>query len=412
VLVIAVVRFSHSKGVVVVPDDERLQPAADAIRLDLVLEATGMAAWEWDLVTGGVRTSGDVETILGVAPGDLGRGWDAALGVIHADDRQAFAEWLEARRLGGPEASLDFRVPGPAGGVRWAVARGRCYRDDGGRPARVVGVVADVSERRRQQEEDGRSQRFLDSVIEHIPAMVFVKDAAELRFVLVNRGGEELLGSPGAELVGRNDHDFLPAEEADFSTAKDRAVLQRGEVLDIPVEPVHTRDRGTRLLHTKKIPICDDDGRPQFLLGISEDVTERVEAEAALAEARLETERGSRASRHTTGADPGAAAAPTRGQNGSRSRAGSTAGDGAGTGAEGAVTLVDGTGAVGSAGPTGAGGVLLSPPAKSRNTRRATMAAAPTAPRMTALRCSPESSARCSAPSRSDRRRALDHRIR
>ncbi len=277
------------------PEDERPQQAADAIRLDLVLEATGMAAWDWDLVTGGVRTSGDVETILGVAPGDLGRGWEAVLGVIHADDRQALAEWLEARRLGGPEASLDFRVPGPAGGVRWAVARGRCYRDGGGRPARVVGVLADVTGRRREQEEEGRSQRFLDSVIEHIPAMVFVKDAAELRFVLVNRAGEELLGYPGAELVGRNDHDLFPAEEADFLTAKNREVLQQCEPLDIPVEPVHTRHRGTRLLHTKKIPICDADGRPQFLLGISEDVTERVEAEAVLAESRLAADRGSRA---------------------------------------------------------------------------------------------------------------------
>jgi hypothetical protein len=284
-----------SKGVVVVPEDERPRPGAEAIRFDLVLESTGLVAWEWDLVTGGVRTAGDLETILGVAPGALGHGWEAVLAVVHADDRQALADWLETRRRGGPETSLDFRVANPAGEARWGVVRGRTYRDGEGRPSRVVGVLGDVTERRHQQEEERRSQRFLDSVIEHIPAMVFVKDAAELRFVLVNRAGEELLGYPGAELVGRNDHDLFAAEEADVLAATDREVLQSGEVRDVPVKAVHTRHRGTRLLHTKRIPICDDDGRPQFLLGISEDVTERVEAEAALAEAQQEAERVSRA---------------------------------------------------------------------------------------------------------------------
>src|SRR4030067_2381250 len=55
----------------------------------------------------------------------------------------------------------------------------------------------------------------------------------------------------------------------------DREVLKTGELMDIPLESVQTRHQGERWLHTRKIPIFDESGRPQYLLGIAEDITER-----------------------------------------------------------------------------------------------------------------------------------------
>lgn len=136
----------------------------------------------------------------------------------------------------------------------------------------------------RDAAEAGRDrERFLDSVVENIPHMIFVKDAAELRFVRFNAAGEALLGYRRADLIGKSDRDFFPAAEAEFFLQKDREVLADGGVLDIPEEPIHTA-RGNRVLHTKKIPIHDDLGRPIYLLGISEDITERKHAERQLAE--------------------------------------------------------------------------------------------------------------------------------
>jgi PAS domain S-box-containing protein len=115
---------------------------------------------------------------------------------------------------------------------------------------------------------------FLNSILDNIPHMIFVKDARDLRFVRFNKAGEKLLGRKKEALIGKNDYDFFPKKEADFFTRKDRAVLRSKKLVDIPAEPIHTRTQGTRILHTKKIPILNASGRPQYLLGISEDITE------------------------------------------------------------------------------------------------------------------------------------------
>ena len=123
---------------------------------------------------------------------------------------------------------------------------------------------------------------FFKSIVDNVPDMIFVKEAKELRFVLFNKAGEELLGYPRKDMIGKNDYDFFPKDQADFFIAKDRATLNGEIVLDIPEEPIQTRYKGARILHTKKIPILDEKGKPVYLLGISDDITERKNFEKQL----------------------------------------------------------------------------------------------------------------------------------
>ena len=58
-------------------------------------------------------------------------------------------------------------------------------------------------------------------------------------------------------------------------TSNDRQVLVSGQILDIPEEPLETAHQGTRYLHTRKVPIYSADGKAKYLLGVSEDITER-----------------------------------------------------------------------------------------------------------------------------------------
>ena len=150
------------------------------------------------------------------------------------------------------------------------------------------------SEQLRAAEERAvQASSLLDAIIENIPDMVFVKDAERLAFVRLNRAGEDLLGLSRSQLIGKTDFDFFPASEAEFFVAKDRETLAASRVIEIPEEPIHT-PRGTRWLHTKKVPLRDAAGVPRYLLGISHDVTERKHALAELSAAKSAAEDANR----------------------------------------------------------------------------------------------------------------------
>jgi PAS domain S-box-containing protein len=152
--------------------------------------------------------------------------------------------------------------------------------DEEGKLQGSVTTMRDVTKERKAEDDLARLRAFLDSIVENIPDMVFVKDATHLRFERLNRAGELLLGTTRDRLLGKTDGDLFPPEQAEFFQARDRETLRNGRLVEIAEEPVQTA-RGQRWLHTKKIPILDEQGAPRYLLGISSDITERRVLEAA-----------------------------------------------------------------------------------------------------------------------------------
>ncbi|MBK8173417.1 MAG: PAS domain S-box protein [Sandaracinaceae bacterium] len=142
--------------------------------------------------------------------------------------------------------------------------------------ADILGVPLSQPER-----DSDHADKFLDAIIENIPDMIFVKDAAGLAFKKFNRAGERLLGVAREALIGKNDYDLFPPEQAKFFQEKDRNTLNGKTMVEIDEEPIETAT-GRRWLHTKKVPVLDVDGSPLYLLGISEDITEKKADEEAL----------------------------------------------------------------------------------------------------------------------------------
>ncbi|HEY8040486.1 MAG TPA: ATP-binding protein [Polyangiaceae bacterium] len=157
----------------------------------------------------------------------------------------------------------------------------------------VMVTIAEPYLQAREHHESEAAERFLDSIVENLPLMVFVKEGKELRFERLNRAGEELLGLRRGDLVGKNDFDFFPREQAEFFQARDRETLAGKAVVDIPEEPIQT-PRGERWLHTRKVPVLDANGLPAYLLGISEDITESRAAAAAVRRAKESAEAANR----------------------------------------------------------------------------------------------------------------------
>jgi PAS domain S-box-containing protein len=145
----------------------------------------------------------------------------------------------------------------------------------------VLGVTHDITDRKNSEDNLKNQKVFMESVVENIPNMIFVKDAKQFKFEEMNKAGELLLGLKRKDILGKNLLEKFSKSQADFFLSKDREVIKSGKLLDIPEEFIDT-PKGTRILHTKKIPIFDEKSKPLYLLGISEDITEKKKAEEKL----------------------------------------------------------------------------------------------------------------------------------
>lgn len=135
------------------------------------------------------------------------------------------------------------------------------------------------------------SQDFLNGVLQNIPDMIYVKDAKKLVYVNVNRTVEELLGFSSDEFLEKDDFSLFPKEQADFYLKCDLEAIASGLMVEIPEETIQTKAKGELILHTRKIRIDDREGNAKYVLGISNDITDKVLAERKLRELDQDLER-------------------------------------------------------------------------------------------------------------------------
>ncbi len=116
-------------------------------------------------------------------------------------------------------------------------------------------------------------EAFTQTVFDTLPIMIFVKDAERLSFSHVNNVCEQLLNRPREKIIGLNDFDIFPAQQAKCFIKADRTVLNSGKAMTINEEAI-TVGGVTRYLRTRKVTIKDNKGKIKYLLGVSEDITE------------------------------------------------------------------------------------------------------------------------------------------
>ncbi len=156
--------------------------------------------------------------------------------------------------------------------------------------AEYCGVLQETTKLRRQELKYGDNLMLLSSILDHLPACVFVKDAKDqFRYLIANQTAADIFGHPFEEIIGRRDCDIFPKDfyEQHHFEQKDRGVMESGSV---QVFNDRFRDRQNQeiWLHTVKLPMQMPSG-DQLLLGLSLNVTEkqRLEAEQALTIAKL-----------------------------------------------------------------------------------------------------------------------------
>jgi PAS domain S-box-containing protein len=117
-------------------------------RLDLSLAAGGLGSWDWDFIRNEIQWSGTLADVLGVDPNAFTSDPVAFTEIIHPDDRDEHRSRIVAAAEAGEDFHNEMRVVRLDGEERWLEVRGRTVLDAQGRPAKMIGIAADITERR------------------------------------------------------------------------------------------------------------------------------------------------------------------------------------------------------------------------------------------------------------------------
>jgi PAS domain S-box-containing protein len=249
-----------------------------------------IGSWEWDVVTNHTRWSDELYRIYGLAPQDVTLTHEEVLQRDHPDDRDLLAAIVAQAIRDRQPFECDHRIVRADGAIRLLHSRGQMVVDDSGRPARLIGVSQDVTDRRQEV----AVQRRLAAIVEWSDDAIIGK-ALDGTIESWNRGAERLYGYAAAEAIGQSGN-LLDDPEGVPEFPALMAGVARGERVD-RLETVRRRKDGS-VVHVSLTmsPIHDETGRIVGVSTIARDITERRRAEE---EVRLAAERLRLASRAT-----------------------------------------------------------------------------------------------------------------
>lgn len=152
----------------------------------------------------------------------------------------------------------------------------------------VAVTSRDITMRKREEIEVRSSRNFLQSLINNLPLLIYVKSARPDNFgqiLIWNRAAETVTGYRPDQVIGKRDAEAFPPGFGLTTPAEDLAMLDTPMIVDLPEKPVSRPDGAVRYLHTMSVPLFDADDHLEYILCIAEDVTRRREQDQNLREA-------------------------------------------------------------------------------------------------------------------------------
>ena len=149
----------------------------------------------------------------------------------------------------------------------------------------------DITARKHTELEIRDNRSFLQSLIDHLPLLIYVKSVRADSFgrmVVWNKAAETVTGYPAAQVIGRSAEAAFPPEFGLHDPEADRKMLARPVPLDLPEKLLHCADGSTRYLHAVSVPLKDEVGTTEYILCIAEDVTRRRAQEQELRASQAE----------------------------------------------------------------------------------------------------------------------------
>jgi len=242
-------------------------------RLDLALRSARMGVWHFDMIENRRYFDDQVCRLLGLDPATFNGTAEEFLGAIHPDDRETVKAALVRTIEQEVPYEPEYRAVWPDGSVHYITARGRLVRDDKGRPARINGIIWDITERKKSEEE----QKLFRALVDQTTDAIEVLDPQTYRFLDVNQKACLALGYSREELLS------LSAFDVDSTLDRSRAAEQTQKLRkfgSLTHEGRHRRKDGSEFPVEVSLGYVQLDRA--YVVSVVRDITERKQAELAL----------------------------------------------------------------------------------------------------------------------------------
>ncbi len=228
--------------------------------------------WKLDLKTRTLEASEGARRIYGI---ESSISWDVAKEIPLPEYRRMLDQANRELITQGRRIDVEFRIRRANDGKTLWV---RNISDYDKKKNMVIGVIEDITSRKLHEEELGRQENLLSSIIESSSESIFAKDLGG-RYQLINRTGAKVIGFPQSEILGRTDIDLSPSEMTQSFARDDALVIEGGTTIER--EAVFSLDGEEQIFLAHKSPWIDKDGATIGVIGISNNISQlkRLEIE-------------------------------------------------------------------------------------------------------------------------------------
>lgn len=194
--------------------------------------------------------------------------------IIHIDDRQLVYDSIQNALINRQKFQIEYRIITKNNDTKYVWEQGQGIFSNTNQLLSVDGYIVDVSKIKDNEIELAKSKQILQTILDTIPLGVFWKDI-QLRYTGANKHFLHDTDSTIEELLGKTDFELRWADKAQEFTDIDTQVISTGIPKLNFEEELISKNLEMGWLKTSKIPLLDQKGNIQGILGIYENITEQ-----------------------------------------------------------------------------------------------------------------------------------------
>lgn len=270
------------------------------VRLSLALEAAKSGTWDWDLRTDRIDWSDELWDLYSLEPHSCESSYDTWLMTVHPDDRARMDILIKECVSNAAELEVEWRVANIADKDRWLFGRGKPVFDSTGHAVRYIGVVIDITDRKKTERDLLRyrdnlerlvqqrtsqlyeSRDLLRMIIHNLPVAIYYQDPDE-RYLISNRTHQKWWARSAAQIEGFTAQEVMGEE---YASAPGNFNATRGQQVNIETTMKYA-DGVTRDILVNVIPHKGPKGSVKGVFGFITDITEIKKSQNKLIESEM-----------------------------------------------------------------------------------------------------------------------------